>query len=320
MIHINKGFIKENIFYKSIILIISSSPHTFIGKFKYTINLIPLFWFKYLLFIFSFLIKNKIFKRLKSFPLILIKYDCKGKLKKITINSINNKNQFSCYKLYNRNKNFLLKPEIESFEVLKGIEQFSFPIIDSVFKYKDWKVISTINKLGFYSVPNKPLPNKNIIKALVSLISKSIKTTYINKTKSYKCLAHGDFTPWNIRENENFDKKILIYDWEYSFSNATIFYDLFYYIFMTSHALKKDIPSNEKVISTFDFFINFILDLNKISINKLLIINELNQTLFILYKRAKYNKDFNFYKWLKLNQNRILSLFQDIYLKSKVIK
>ena len=88
---------------------------------------------------------------------------------------------------------------------------------------------------------------------------------------------------------------------------------------MTCHALKKDIPSLDKVISNVEFFIKLILNIYMIDINKITINDSLNQTIFLLYSRAELNNETNFYKWLKENEIKIFKIFHEICIKFKSI-
>ena len=304
---------KNNIFYKTIILLISSSPYTLIGKLKYTLNLIPIVWFKYIYFLFKFLRDNNIF--FSTFPIILIKNDNTGRLKKITINTIDRvSNKFISLKLYRYNSEKFIKPEINALMVLKEVNSFEIPKINSIFKYKDWQVLSFTNELNYLSIPNNLLPNKYILNSLLSIIERTI---IYQKDGTLTCLSHGDFTPWNIRINENLRTKVLIFDWEYSFISGTIFYDFFYFILMTSHALGKNIPTEIQIMPIFKIFIQSLKNMHIMSNNNFSIKEALNQTLELLYKRSKYNQDKGFYQWLKLNNFIILNLFEGICNGSK---
>jgi Phosphotransferase enzyme family len=59
---------------------------------------------------------------------------------------------------------------------------------------------------------------------------------WLGKTRLPFHFCHGDFTPWNMKQN---GKKLFIFDWEYASEAGPPAWDLFHFRFETMRLLKK---------------------------------------------------------------------------------
>ena len=75
-------------------------------------------------------------------------------------------------------------------------------------------------------------PNIERLKPLLSMLQAAINP----KTNILNALSHSDFTPWNIKVDQN---SLYVYDWELAQKDVPALYDLFHFHFQTGIILKK---------------------------------------------------------------------------------
>jgi hypothetical protein len=128
-----------------------------------------------------------------------------------------------------------VKPVKKDF--FKGLTNTHILAIEEIYNIKGYHICSIKNSsfikenhTHFINVNKIPVVNSNeVIEALYALIKEHIS---IIKNEDIKmCLAHGDFTPWNMYISE---KKLYLYDWELSHNSMPMLYDFFHYIFQES--------------------------------------------------------------------------------------
>ena len=80
-------------------------------------------------------------------------------------------------------------------------------------------------------------PDSRIVES--SLMIKKIKNKYLslNQNSLITTLVHGDFTPWNMFQNQ--DKTIAIYDLELT-KKAPLFFDIFHFIYQNEVLVKRN--------------------------------------------------------------------------------
>lgn len=79
----------------------------------------------------------------------------------------------------------------------------------------------------------KGFKNKRVNRLFIQLEKHFDQIPY--QTRYLSCLAHGDFTPWNMYLTKD---RVLLYDWELSSPSAPFLYDLFHFHFQSGIFLK----------------------------------------------------------------------------------
>lgn len=95
-----------------------------------------------------------------------------------------------------------------------------------------------IKNLKHNEIWNKSIINKTFINGNNAFIHATrIKNQLNELEKSFNqgqefisCLAHGDFTPWNVKVNE---ESLYVFDYEYAHEDTPAFFDLFHYYMQT---------------------------------------------------------------------------------------
>ncbi len=195
-------------------------------------------------------------------------------------------------------KNSKLNPEFGTMhqKVLRELIKLSPIQIQPIWKTAFWNDI--LDNLSY--LKRRQLSDQ--MKRVLLLLNQT-REEINNNEKIATSIAHGDFTPWNLRIN---GRKAVLYDWELAKCDAPLLFDLFHFNFQTEIFLKKANTSRlfDQIFKCADMGrIRYLIDTYKIDI-------DLHIKLYLLYTISYYGRCFQLQEKTTADQLRQLAVWE----------